>query len=160
EGLHAFGAQARREVVVCPALEDPLWRPPGHPAVDDGAAADAATFDVGDGWRAHDHRRARVAVKAWDALGDVGVEARGRLIAAVLDEDDLEAGFGELGPTGSASRAGADDDDVGALLFDGAVVFILEDAHVSSGCIAGSRERSFWRALRSAIRSLKKGVGS
>jgi len=131
-GFHARGAQGRGPGQLLPFLEDALGGTPGHPAVDDGAAADAATFDVGDQRAALDHRRAAVTHQPGDALGGVGVEAGGGVVAALFDEEHVQAGLGQDRTQGCAAGAGADHHDVRVHGVRGLVVSVRQDHHSAS----------------------------
>ena len=102
---------------------------PRHAAVDDRAASDAAALGVGD-WRApHDHGPPGVAKEARDRLGQVRVEARGRVVPAFFDEEHVMAGFGELCADDSSTRAGADHDDVRVVHFLRPIIAVPQYAH-------------------------------
>src|SRR6185503_12299476 len=95
-----------------PLLEHAFGCAIRHPAVDHGASTDAAAFDVRD-WRCSENDgRGGVAIEPRNRLGRVRIEARSRDVASLFDEQDVVAGFGELGAGHRATGAGADYDDI------------------------------------------------
>ncbi len=116
KGFERLGSEVGRARSFFPLRQDRLGRAVSHAAVHDRAAADAATLEVRDVRLAEDQRRASVAVKARDGIRRVRTEARRRMVAALLDEQNIEPRLGKLGPRDGATCAGAYDDDVGVEL--------------------------------------------
>src|SRR5262249_52589532 len=109
-GLHLSRADALDAVLARPALEHLLRRTPRHTAVHHRRAADAAALGEEDRRHAERHRGAAVAVELGRHRRRRGVELFGRVVAALLEDDDVEAALGELGGDDAPAGAPAPDD--------------------------------------------------
>src|SRR5439155_11704547 len=100
-------------------------------AVDHGRAADRAALLVEDRRIAERGGRAAVAVELARHRRVVGGEVAGLVVAALLEDDDVEPGLGELGGHRRAAGARADDHDVG--VEHAVAVVVLAGEHARRG---------------------------